>query len=125
MTKPAIDFGVRYARIPKWMTEGIKIEPYVDDALESITTEMERRQGRGIGARRNTIRTDRRSAMQHSVRTSLRGGDPAESIGRHPRFNPRVSGRSWRDKQTSRFRGMAPRVVKKYIIEPLRARWAA
>jgi hypothetical protein len=100
---------VKLAKVPRWMMRGIDIRPYVDRTLESIGSEIERRQGRGLGARRNRINRRRSSQLQQRILTS--------------RVNPRNSGRSWTDKQGSRFRGMSPRAVKKYLLTPLKEAW--
>ena len=107
-----MDPQVRVVKAPRWMFKGgIDLEPYIDDALERIGSEIERRQGRGMGARNNVINRQRESALTQRVMTTRR--------------NPRNSGGSWLRKQGSRFRGMSPRVVRKYIVQPLAALWRA
>jgi hypothetical protein len=103
----------KVVRVPGWMSRGIDIRPFVENALASITREQKARHDRakGLGVRNNVMNEQRSVALQRRL-TSTRN-------------SPRHSGRAWRDKQGSRFRGMAPRVIKKYILEPLRERWAA
>lgn len=98
-------------RVPAWVGSGLDVKKLANDALESIGNELERRQGRGMGARRNTI-TRQRSPENLSQRVLS------------SRIYPRRSGRSWQLKGESRFRGMAPRAVKKYITDPLRTAWS-
>ena len=107
----ASPFQIKVVKAPKWMFGGgIDLDPYVDTALGRIGQEIEKRKGRGLGARNNTLNRQRSSATLHRISTTT--------------IWPRTTGRSWQRHQEGRFRGMAPRVVRKYIIEPLRREWS-
>jgi hypothetical protein len=101
---------IKVAKVPRWMTAGIDLGPKITVALERIGSEIETRQGRGIGARRNVITREPLVDSQRILSTL---------------HNPRTTGSSLQRHQEGRFRGMAPRVVKKYIVEPVEAEWAA
>lgn len=107
---PDAALTIKLVKIPRWMTQGIDLTPKVTAALESIGSEIERRQGKGLGARRNTI-TRQTAFLQQRVFTSL--------------HYPRTTGRAMQENQTGRFRGMAPRAINKYVVKPLEAEWAA
>lgn len=106
----ADNLTIKLVKVPAWMTKGIDLTPRLTDALESIGGEIEKRQGKGLGARRNFI--NRQSGfLEQRVFTSL--------------HHPRTTGVAMQRNQEGRFRGMAPRAVKKYIVAPLEAEWAA
>lgn len=126
MAAEKLPFTARLARIPTWMARGADLGPLVDQTFDSITLEMKTRHDKrkGKGVRANTMLRTRENPLLHGVRTTLRDrGDEGQSTPGHPDFNPRASGRAWKDQQIKRFRGMAPRAVKKYIIQPLAAKW--
>lgn len=104
---------VKAVRVPAWMTKGIDLTPYINDAFESIARELVSRHqsAKGETARKNVMTASRTNALNRTLRTTRR--------------SKRVSGGAWTRKQGSRFRGMAGRVVNKYIVKPLLAKWAA
>lgn len=106
----AENLTVKIVKIPAWMTKGIDLSSYTEDALDSISNEMHKRQGKGLGAQRNDIVLTRELGARHIESTR--------------RF-PRTRGTAWMAHNEGRFRGMAPRAVKKYIVTPLEAAWSA
>lgn len=104
---------IRFVRIPSWAKNRTDLlSPLVDTALDRISGEIETRHNRakGLGVERNVIEV--REVMQaRQVLTSLEW--------------PRTTGAAMQRKNIGLFRGMAPRVIKKYIVEPLQKKWAA
>lgn len=93
-------------------------EPEFEDGLGTITRRLERG-GRGLGSRVNQVRTEREGKLSRFVTTTLSDNPNPKS----PSFNPRTTGRSWRDKQISIFKGMRNRVLKS-ISRKIQERWA-
>lgn len=108
MAEPAL--SLRMVKVPRWMTTGIDLDPYIGNALDSIGNTLHKRQGRGLGAKRNDV-----------TLSSVLGARRIESS----RNYPRTTGSSWTRNAEGRFRGQAPRAVKKYIVTPLEQEWAA
>lgn len=67
------------------------------------------RGGKGLGAQRNVVSSER-MLMSRRVHSTTEW--------------PRITGRSWRDKQIAIFKQMGPRVIRS-IIKKINARWAA
>lgn len=83
-------------------------QPEFDAALESFGKRMER-QGKGLGAQRNSIRRETQSL-----------GARAESTLNYPR----TRGSAWQRKQEGALKSMAPRVLNK-MVKRIEERWAA
>src|SRR5690242_9219704 len=111
---------VKFARVPSWLHKGIDLHPYMDDAITRIREEIVARHdsSKGLGARVNKLRIETQPLMQ-TITTPL--ALPSTPIHE----NPRRTGAAFRAKNEGRFRGMAPSVVRKYIVEPLKALWAS
>ena len=83
-------------------------QPEFDGALETFGKRMER-QGKGLGAKRNSIRRETQTL-----------GARAESTLNYPR----TTGVSWQGKQEAVIKSMAPRVLNK-MVKRIEERWAA
>ena len=83
-------------------------QPEFDGALETFGKRMER-QGKGLGAKRNSIRRETQPL-----------GARAEST----LIWPRTTGVSWQNKQEAVLKSMAPRVLNK-MVRRIEERWAA
>lgn len=101
---------IRTVKTPAWMHKGIDLTPYTNAALDSISTTLKNRQGKGLGAKRNEI----------VLSTSL-GARRIDSTVHHPR----ETGKSWIGNAEWRFNSVAPNAVRKYVVKPLEAEWAA
>lgn len=83
-------------------------QPEFDGALETFGKRMER-QGKGLGAKRNSIRRETQPL-----------GARAESTLNYPR----TSGVAWQRKQEAVIKAMAPRVLNK-MVKRIEERWAS
>ena len=103
---------VKIVKAPKWLIKGIDLHPYIDTALGRIGDEMVTRHNRSrkLGAQRNPLTAEVKPLL-YAIESPLN--------------NPRVTGVAMIRKNTGRFKSMAPRVVKNYIIEPLQKAWAS
>ncbi|MGE0057006.1 MAG: hypothetical protein AB7P33_09845 [Dehalococcoidia bacterium] len=84
---------------------------YEDETEAGLDTIEKRmlRGGKGLGAKRNTVSSER-LVLSRRVQSTDNW--------------PRVTGRSWRDKQVALFKAMSPRVARS-IIKKINQRWAA
>lgn len=119
-------------------------EPEIEAGLERIADEMKTRHDKrkGLGARRNVMAIERAGRLQMRVRSTplVSGWQPEPRKGARrpkgsgtprpgwqekvPTYNPRRTGSAWYRAQRSRFKAMAPRVIRK-AIEGIKARWSA
>ena len=83
-------------------------QPEFDGALETFGKRMER-QGKGLGAKRNSIR---------------RETQPLGALAESTLIWPRTTGVSWQNKQEAVLKSMAPRVLNK-MVRRIEERWAA
>lgn len=90
------------------LDEDFLVQPELEHARDTIVERVER-QGRGLGAKRNSLST---------VKEPL--GAKVTSTLNHPR----TKGTSWGRKNESIFKSMSGRVVKK-AIERIESRWSA
>ena len=86
----------------------VLLQPEFDGALETFGKRMER-QGKGLGAKRNTI-----------TRETQPLGARAQSTLNYPR----TTGVAWQRKQEAVMKSMAPRVLNK-MVKRIEERWAA
>jgi hypothetical protein len=112
--------GLKVAKAPSWALKGINVSPYLDTAITRTREEMVSRhdKSRGLGARVNRLSVGTQPLLQ-TITTPL--ALPTQSI----RENPRRTGSNFLKKNIGRFKGMAPRVLKKYVLEPVKALWAS
>jgi hypothetical protein len=85
----------------------VLVQPEMRDAQDTILKRV-KRQGKGLGARRNELAFDVRP-LGATVSTSL--------------IYPRTKGTSWGRKNVAAVRAMTPRVLKK-AIKRMQERWA-
>jgi len=111
---------LRIVKAPSWLLKGIDLKPFMERAIESLSSEIITRHNRSqkLGARMNPLTRDAQPLL-HTITSPL--ADAGVPIA----VNPRRTGAAMLKKSTGRFKGMAPRSVKKYIIEPLKALWAS
>ncbi len=83
------------------------LQPEIDDARDTIVTRINR-QGKGLGAQRNTLMSQTRP-LGATVTSTLKF--------------PRTTGRSWGDKNVQIVTAMGPNVVRK-MVSRIKARWA-
>lgn len=110
-----------------------------EDAVEEGLDTFEKRMLRGgrakAAGKRTNLVTSQRAHLSRRINTTLRDEtnirQMVPSFGRgagrrrNPDFNPRSSGRKWRDYQVlAVFKKLAPSVVRK-IIKKINARWEA
>jgi len=108
-----IGITTRIVRLPAWLKgSAIDVRPLVGDALDSISRTLKTRHdsARGLGVKRNIV-TVREVAQTREISSTLNF--------------PRTVGSAMQRKNESRFRGMAPAAIRKYILEPLQKKWAA
>lgn len=111
---------VKTTRVPSWLLKGgVDLKPLQDTAVQRIATEIVTKHDRakGLGAQVNKLSVETES-LAVTVTTPLAAATTPVAT------NPRRTGAAFLRKNMGLFNGMAPRVAKKYILDPLRALWS-
>lgn len=103
-----VTYSQKFARLKESIGFDLLVQPEVADARDTIVKRI-MRQGKGLGAKRNTLT----AAPQ-----------PLGAIVVSTLHNPRQKGTSWGTKNTAIVTAMGPNVLRK-MVRNIQARWAA